>query len=126
MALSGLSSNNGTNIVQQSRTGDGENERWNLEILDSGAYIMKSTYSNKVAQKSSTGYNVQQWEYEENTRQQWAIEPAAEEGYFYIRNIVDSRYLDVSGGSTRSGGTIITWRFHGGTNQQWILEKIDD
>ncbi|MFK7812125.1 MAG: RICIN domain-containing protein [Maribacter sp.] len=126
MALTGLSSDNGTNIVQLSQTGQAENEQWNLEILDSGAYVIRSTYSNSVAQKSNPGYNVQQWEYEGTTRQQWAIEPAAEEGYFYIRNIIDSRYLDVSGGSTRSGGTIITWRFHGGTNQQWLLEKLED
>lgn len=126
MAISGLSSNNGANIVQQSTAGQAENEQWNLEILDSGAYVIRSTYSNKVPQKSNPGYNVEQWEYEGTTRQQWAIEPAAEDGYFYIRNIVDSRYLDVSGGSTRSGGTIITWRFHGGRNQQWLLEKIEN
>lgn len=126
MALSSLSTNNAANIVQLSKDGLAENEQWNLEVLDSGAYVIRSTYSNKVAQKSNPGYNVQQWEYEGTTRQQWAIEPAAEEGYFYIRNIIDNRYLDVSGGSTRSGGTIITWRFHGGGNQQWLLEKLEN
>lgn len=126
MALSSLSTNNATNIVQLSKDGLAENEQWNIEVLDSGAYVIRSTYSNKAAQKSNPGYNVQQWEYESNSGQQWAIEPAAEGGYFYIRNIGDNRYLDVSGSSTRSGGTIITWRFHGGSNQQWILEKLED
>lgn len=124
MAISSLSSNNGANIVQLSTAGQAENEQWNLEILDSGAYIIRSNYSNKVPQKSNPGYNVEQWEYEGTSRQQWAIEPAAEEGFFYIRNLIDNRYLDVSGVSTRSGGTIITWPFHGNANQQWLLEKL--
>lgn len=124
MAISSLSSSNGANIVQLSTAGQAENEQWNLEILDSGAYIIRSNYSNKVPQKSNPGYNVEQWEYEGTSRQQWAIEPAAEEGYFYIRNLIDNRYLDVSGVSTRSGGTIITWPFHGNANQQWLLEKL--
>ena len=126
MAISSLSSSNGANIVQLSTAGQAENEQWNLEILDSGAYIIRSNYSNKVPQKSNPGYNVEQWEYEGTSRQQWAIEPAAEEGYFYIRNLIDNRYLDVSGVSTRSGGTIITWPFHGNANQQWLLEKLED
>ncbi len=126
MAISSLSSNNGANIVQLSTAGQAENEQWNLEILDSGAYIIRSNYSNKVPQKSNPGYNVEQWEYEGTSRQQWAIEPAAEEGFFYIRNFIDNRYLDVSGVSTRSGGTIITWQFHGNANQQWLLEKLED
>ncbi len=126
MAISSLSSSNGANIVQLSTAGQAENEQWNLEILDSGAYIIRSNYSNKVSQKSNPGYNVEQWEYEGTSRQQWAIEPAAEEGYFYIRNLIDNRYLDVSGVSTRSGGTIITWQFHGNANQQWLLEKLED
>ena len=126
MAISSLSSSNGANIVQLSTAGQAENEQWNLEILDSGAYIIRSNYSNKVSQKSNPGYNVEQWEYEGTSRQQWAIEPAAEEGFFYIRNFIDNRYLDVSGVSTRSGGTIITWQFHGNANQQWLLEKLED
>lgn len=127
IGLSSLSSNNGINISQESTDGQSENEKWNLKILDSGAYVITSTYSNKAVQitPGQRYNNVQQWEYEAKTSQQWAIEPAAEEGYFYIRNISDNKYMDVFGGRTGSGVNLITWRFHGGRNQQWQLERLD-
>ncbi|CAN0460804.1 unnamed protein product, partial [Ectocarpus fasciculatus] len=58
--------------------------------------------------------------------QQWAIEPGAQEGYFYIRNLGDGRYLDVYGRRTSFGTNIITWPFHGRNNQQWTFERLED
>jgi len=98
IGLSSLSTADGVNISQESTNGQGANEQWNLEILDSGAYVIRSLYSNKVAQKSDTNgtaNNVEQSEYEGDISQQWAIEPAATEGYFYIRNLSDNQYMDV-------------------------------
>jgi hypothetical protein len=129
IGLSSLSTANGTNITQESSNGQGSNEQWNLEILDSGAYVIRSLYSDKVAQKSETSgtaNNVLQSEYVADISQQWAIEPAVDEGYFYIRNLSDNQYMDVFGRRTSAGTNIITWPFHGRNNQQWQLELIED
>lgn len=127
LALSSVSTENAIDIVQQSTDGTAENEEWNLEILDSGAYVIRSLYSNKAFQMvpGSRFNNVEQWEYEGEASQQWAIEPAAEDGYFYIRNLFDNRYADVFGRRTTTGTTLITWPFHGRDNQQWEFERID-
>lgn len=128
LALSSVSTENAIDIVQQSTVGEAENEQWNLEILDSGAYVIRSMYSNKAFQMvpGSRFNNVEQWEYEGEASQQWAIEPAAEDGYFYIRNLSDNRYADVFGRRTAAGTTIITWPFHGRDNQQWQFERVDE
>jgi hypothetical protein len=129
IGLSSLSTANGTNISQESIDGEVANEQWSLEILDSGAYVIRSLYSNKVAQKtetSGTANNVLQSDYVGDINQQWAIEPAADEGYFYIRNLSDNQYMDVSGRRTSAGTNLITWPFHGRNNQQWQLELIED
>lgn len=129
IGLSSLSTANGVNITQESLDGQGDNEQWNLEILDSGAYVIRSLYSNKAAQKSDTNgtaNNVLQSEYVGDISQQWAIEPAATEGYFYIRNLSDNQYMDVFGRRTSAGTNIITWPFHGRNNQQWELVPLDD
>lgn len=128
LGLSSLTDANGTDISQQSTSGQTESEQWNLEILDSGAYVIRSIYSNRAIQiaPGQRYNNVQQWEYEGEVSQQWVVEQAAEEGYFYIRNFSDNRYMDVFGGRTSSGTTIITWPFHGGRNQQWHFEKLED
>jgi hypothetical protein len=128
LALTSLSTENTIDIVQQSTGGEAKNEQWNLEILDSGGYVIRSTYSNKVVQIAlgSRYNNVQQGEYEGETSQQWAIEPGAEEGYFYIRNLSDNKYADVFGRRTAAGTTVITWPFHGRDNQQWKFERLDE
>ncbi len=128
LALNSLSTENAIDIVQQSTAGEAENEQWNLEILDSGAYVIRSTYSNKVFQiaPGSRYNNVQQGDYEGETSQQWAIEPGAEDGYFYIRNLSDNKYADVFGRRTAAGTTVITWPFHGRDNQQWQFERLDE
>ena len=129
IGLSSLSTANGTNITQESSNGQVTNEQWSLEILDSGAYVIRSLYSDKVAQKSETSgtaNNVLQSEYVADISQQWAIEPAVDEGYFYIRNLSDNQYMDVFGRRTSAGTNIITWPFHGRNNQQWQLELIED
>lgn len=129
IGLTSLSTADGVNITQESIDGQGDNEQWNLEILDSGAYVIRSLFSNKVAQKSETSgtaNNVLQSEYEDDISQQWAIEPAATEGYFYIRNLSDNQYMDVFGRRTSAGTNIITWPFHGRNNQQWQFDSLDN
>lgn len=124
MGLSSLSNDDGINIDQRTRTGETENEAWHLEVLDSGAYVITSNFSNKAAASRNT--NVEQQQFGSEANQQWVIEPGAEEGYFYLRNLGDNRYLDVFGRRNSFGTTIITWPFHGRTNQQWQFERIAD
>ena len=114
----------GININQRSRTGDTENEAWHLEVLESGAYVITSNFSNKAAASRNT--NVEQEGIGTEANQQWVIEPAAQEGYFHLRNLGDNRYLDVFGRRNSFDTTIITWPFHGRTNQQWSFEPIAD
>ncbi|GMN04754.1 hypothetical protein MTsPCn5_01420 [Croceitalea sp. MTPC5] len=124
MGLSSLSTDDGINIDQRTRTGDTENEEWHLEVLDSGAYVLTSNFSNKAVASRNT--NVEQWQFGSEADQQWVIEPGAQEGYFYLRNLGDNRYLDVFGRRNSFGTTIITWPFHGRTNQQWSFERLED
>lgn len=42
----------------------------------------------------------------------------------YLTNANSSLVMDVSGGSTASGGKIIQWTNHSGTNQQWQLKAV--
>ncbi len=124
MGLSSLSVDDGININQRTRTGDTENEAWFLEVLESGAYVITSNFSNKAAASNNT--NVEQQQFGVEANQQWVIEPAAEDGYYHLRNLGDNRYLDVFGRRNSFGTTIITWPFHGRTNQQWSFEPIAD
>ena len=124
MGLSSLSVADGININQRTREGDTENEAWHLEVLESGAYVITSNFSNKAAASRNT--NVEQQGIGTEANQQWVIEPAAQEGYFHLRNLGDNRYLDVFGRRNSFGTTIITWPFHGRTNQQWTFEPLAD
>ena len=124
IGISSLSANDGINIEQQTQTGETENEKWHLEVLDSGAYVLTSIFSSKAAASIST--NVEQQQFGSEPSQQWVIEPAAQEGYFYLRNLGDNRYMDVFRRRRTSGTTIITWPFHGRDNQQWQFERIAD
>lgn len=124
IGISNLSADDGINIDQRSLAGDSENEEWHLEVLDSGAYVITSNYSDKAVASRST--DVRQWQFGNESDQQWAIEPGAQEGYFYLRNLGDGRYLDVFGRRTSFGTNIITWPFHGRNNQQWTFELLED
>ncbi|ACU73764.1 Ricin B lectin [Catenulispora acidiphila DSM 44928] len=42
----------------------------------------------------------------------------------HLTNANSSMVMDVSGGSTASGGAVIQWAGHGGTNQQWTLHQV--
>ncbi len=124
IGLSNLSLDDGINIDQRTETGETENEEWHIEVLDSGAYVFTSTYSNKAVTSRNT--NVEQQQSVNDADQQWVIEPGAEEGYFYLRNLGDNRYMDVTGRRLTLGTNIITWPFHGGLNQQWEFIPIED
>ncbi len=124
LGLQSLSFDDGIRVQQRTTAGNQEHEEWNLQVLESGAYVITSNYSNKIMASVST--NVRQWEYLGDNNQQWAIEPAAQEGYFYLRNLDDNRYMDVWRRRTGNGINIITWPFHGRTNQQFEFELIED
>ena len=124
VGLSSLSLNDNININQRTLTGVSENEKWHVEVLDSGAYLLTSQYSDKAM--ASLNRNTKQEGFGSEANQQWVIEPAAEEGYFYLRNLGDNRYLDVYRRRTTFGTNIITWPYHGNTNQQWQFERLED
>ena len=117
--------NNGVNIIQGSLNGQSEDEMWHIQVLDSGAYVITSIDSNEAIQVNEN-FNVQRREYVQGANQQWVIEPAAEVGYFYLRNLGDNRYMDVFRARTTANTNIITWPFHGRNNQQWEFELIEE
>ena len=123
LGLQSLSFDDNIRMQQRSLAGDGVDEIWYLEVLASGAYVITSDYSSKAATSVST--NVRQVSYLGGIAQQWAFEPAAEEGYFYVRNLDDNRYLDVFGNRRGNAVNMITWPFHGRNNQQFELEPLD-
>ncbi len=124
IGLASLSTDDGINIHQGTQTGEAEGEQFHLEVLDSGAYVITSNYSNKAV--ASRDINVEQRQFGSEADQQWVAEPSPEEDYFYLRNLGDNRYMDVAGRRQEFGTNVITWRFHGGVNQQWKFERIAD
>ncbi len=129
MSLRRFSTDDGIDIVQRSRNGLLSRDRWIIEQLSSGNYIFRNVHSNKTAQISETAgtaNNVVQSEYIGDVSQQWVLEPAIDNGHYYIRNLSDNQYLEVFENATNNNADMITWPFHGGENQQWSFELIED
>jgi len=52
--------------------------------------------------------------------QSWKIHDAGN-GFAYIRNLKNNKYLDVEGDNVRKGTYVLTYQFKGGNNQQWLV-----
>ncbi|ANN35658.1 hypothetical protein BK704_34240 [[Bacillus thuringiensis] serovar konkukian] len=118
-------SNNNVTLWSNNR---GNNQKWRL-IYDSNkkAYQIKSVTNENLIlawndyQGSNNVFATPNRGYEEHY---WIVEDAGN-GYFYLKNKKNSKYLDVTGSGTANGTNIIVWDYHGSNNQKFKLQKIN-
>jgi hypothetical protein len=119
---------NGINVHQWEYSG-GENQKWQIEEVESGFYKIVAKHSGKAldvsggASATANGKNVQQWEYVGAENQKWAIEEV-ENGYYKVIAKHSGKALDVAGVSVNDGANVHQWEFGGGENQKWSLEMV--
>lgn len=114
-----ISSIDGANIEQQGFDDDRLSQYWRLELLESGAYTITSLYSDKLCETTVDDRRIRQAQSTNTRNQAWEIIPAPDEGYFYIRNLENGLYFDVTGNSNSNGADLIGYQLHGNNNQQW-------
>ncbi len=94
-------------------------------------YVVNATYkitsvgTGKVLTKR-TAWNGGEWPcivtWNNANEQKWKIEDAGD-GFFYLKNVSNNKYLDVSGNITIAGSAIGFWTLNGGTNQKWCIQQ---
>ncbi|VBB48367.1 conserved hypothetical protein [uncultured Paludibacter sp.] len=124
---------NGTNIFQRTYSGK-TYQQWNVTPVDSRVggdfsyFTLTAVHSGKTADVNNfsldNGANVQQWDDNKSSNQQWYLEYAGD-GWFYIRNRESAKCLEVVNGSLSDAANIQQWEKDGGTNQQWRFLPVD-
>ncbi len=93
-----------------------------------GRYHIVSRHSDlamDIADNSSAnGANLQQWELDGDTNQQFDVTDLGN-GYYSIRPVHSEKSIDVWGRSTEPGGEIRQYDWTGDDNQQWSIESVD-
>ncbi|WP_144597649.1 MULTISPECIES: RICIN domain-containing protein [Bacillus] len=99
-----------------------KNQKWKFTyIFRDGAYsISCSDYSKGSSYLGSDGYNV----YGGTGGGHWELESAGD-GYYYLRNNKDYKYLDVYDEKTEDKTNIIVYNFNGQKNQKFKLVRVD-
>ncbi|OUB12040.1 enterotoxin C [[Bacillus thuringiensis] serovar konkukian] len=121
-----LDQKNNNVILHQNKNGN--NQKWKF-VYDSGknAYQIKNIANEDLVlawndyQGSNNVFATPNRSYEEHY---WIVEDAGN-GYFYLKNKKNSKYLDVTGSGTANGTNIIVWDFNGGNNQKFKLQKLN-
>ncbi|MES1054087.1 hypothetical protein FOA24_35535 [Bacillus thuringiensis] len=117
-------SNNNNVILHQNKNGN--NQKWKL-VYDSskGAYQIKSLINENLVlawnnyQGSNNVFATPNLNLEEHY---WIVERAGN-GYFYLKNKKNSKYLDVTGSGTANGTNVIVYDFTGNNNQKFKLQN---
>ena len=123
---------NGTNIEQHSVNG-GSNQKW-LAVPYNGSYIFISKCNGLALDMNgggqpTTGKNIQCWQLNWSTAQQWNLAPATIglSGVYTIAASGDTNYaLDISGVSTAQSANLHLWQNFSAANQKFVLEAFDD
>ena len=106
--ISNASKNNGANVQLWNYTGEAQ-QKFKLEYLKDGYYVIRNINSNKVLDVQGGGINsptnVQQYEYNGTDSQKWIIQET-DDGYYHIISKLSELYLDVSGGTAGNGTNI--------------------
>ncbi|MBQ8821277.1 MAG: RICIN domain-containing protein [Lachnospiraceae bacterium] len=126
------SASSGANVCQATGTGS-LGQRWILEKNSSTGYYrlhpatdMTGGISLDVANGSSAnGTNIQIWENNGLSAQNFAITAADSNGGYYITTEVSgfASCLDVSGASKNSGANVLEYTKKGSANQIWYFEE---
>lgn len=134
MQVEGAKAENGTN-VQQWGTGDGvTHDIWKLIDQGDGYYSLISavgdggTYALDVAgKKTADGTNVDIYQYNGGTNQQFMLTPNAD-GSYKLRTRVSGckSAVEIADAGKGSGDNVQQWTVNGASCQDWILEAAAD
>lgn len=134
MQVDGAKAENGTN-VQQWGTADGvTHDIWKLIDAGDGYYYIASavgdggTFMLDVAgKKTANGTNIDIYQYNGGTNQQFMITPNAD-GSYKLRTRVSGgkSAVEIADASAQSGANVQQWEINGVNCQDWIFEEISN
>lgn len=134
MQVEGAAAANGTN-VQQWGTGDGvTHDIWKFVDQGDGYYSLISavgdggTFALDIAgKKTADGTNVDIYQYNGGTNQQFMLTMNADGSYKLRTRISDGKSaVEIADAGVGSGDNVQQWTINGSSCQDWILEKIAD
>ncbi len=132
MQVEGAKAENGTN-VQQWGTADGvTHDIWKLIDAGDGYYYIASavgdggTFMLDIAGKKTTnGANIDIYQYNGGTNQQFMITPNADGSYKLRTRVSNGKSaVEIADASAQSGANVQQWEINGANCQDWIFEEI--
>lgn len=153
--VSGKSPDNGTNINAYTYNQASDNKRFKFVKNDDGSYKILTKASDDAScvevinAETTDGANVQQWELNGATCQNWILEEVTDDGYsmdtskvYMFKNVNSGLYMNVEGGATDEKTNIQQWggdinspqtynsftlkEFKGGVNYYYIMSQLGD
>lgn len=125
MEVSGASTADGANIVQQNYSGE-SHQQWDVVDLGNGYYSIRAAHSGKAADvyewNANDGADARQWSYLAGDNQQWQIN-AEGDGTYNILSRYSGKALEVFDFSSSNGGNIGLWSYWGGSSQLWEFQS---
>lgn len=120
--VAGARKNDRTNIQIYQYKG-GANQKFRIDRLSSGWYMITDTNSGKVLDVSggrkASGVNVQLYSWNGSDAQLWRFYPIGN-GYYYIQNKL-GYYLNVNGANNRNGANVQVYNADYTKAEQWKL-----
>ncbi|WP_407383829.1 RICIN domain-containing protein [Ruminococcus sp.] len=113
---------NGANINLYSNIDD-DTQVFDVSYLGNGSYKIINRKSGKgldcEGANTSSGTNVQQWEYVDEPQHQWIIQDSGDGESFNIISKKSGLYLDVYGGASEDGANIQVYTPNNSDAQKW-------
>lgn len=101
----------------------GNNQRFKLEYIKNGEYIIKNINSGKVLTVNKG--NVEQKTLDNSDSQKWILQ-VADNGYYYIKSKSTGLYMDVANASTKDGTNIglCSWNYGNAQKYKFDLKEF--
>ncbi len=121
-------------LVDQWETSGCQCQQWRFIIANPSSgpkwiYYIKNIGTGKnldVNQFSAAqGVQLQVWNFNGGTNQQWTINKTASRGYATIKNVGNQLVLGVSSERTDDGAPVVQWGDTGVFDQQWTLVCVE-
>ncbi len=134
--VAGKKSANGTNIDIYNYNG-GSNQQFMITENSDGTYNILTRVSNcgsaiEIADASSqSGANVQQWEINDASCQNWILEAVSNPGakmdtsvVYEFKNLNSGMLMEIAGGKMEADTNVQQWGSNGYNCQKWILKEF--
>ncbi len=134
MQVDGAKAENGANVQQWGTADEVTHDIWKLIDAGNGYYYIASavgdggTFMLDVAgKKTANGTNIDIYQYNGGTNQQFMITPNAD-GSYKLRTRVSGgkSAVEIADASAQSGANVQQWEINGVNCQDWIFEEISN